>query len=366
MSAVVLSNARQSAGRTFLIAISLLGAGALGQLAATTWVFLARFQSSPPEVAAAAAAPAVAQVTPEAREFTDPFAEATAVPPLPGPPPAPPRPSPIDAQHLGHVQGAGDPTQSDRMTELIEQGKLLRDRGDTYAAVTKLREAAAIDPQNPGPLAELAMTYEKMGFKEKAEDCWKHVHDMGESAGVFFAAADAKLKASQAEALRRASGNPSDVAASAASGESVGISPASKLGFGDITRTDANDPAVTRKFVLHIPIKAKSHARINVRDLVVQVAFWDKVGGRSLERTTANVSYVWASPPADWSERDIETLEVTYSLPRAPQGEPLDERGYFGYIASIYYKNTLQDFRSEPQRLAQDSPPSATLSQETP
>jgi len=60
--------------------------------------------------------------------------------------------------------------------------------------------------QNPLPTAELAMTYEKMGFTEKAAECWKRIYDMGTAAGVYFAAAEGRLKASQQAAIKGRNG----------------------------------------------------------------------------------------------------------------------------------------------------------------
>jgi hypothetical protein len=85
----------------------------------------------------------------------------------------------------------------------------------------------------------------------------------------------------------------------------------------------------------------------------VRVLIYDIVEGRQLEITKANIVKKWEAMPPDWSERDTETLEVVYARPYPQQGDPIEDRKYYGYIASVYYKNALQDVRSDPPNLAQ-------------
>ena len=361
-AAAHIPTSRQLVGRTFIVAVSILGAVGLVQLLTVCWLFMARFRAAPIQHETTQAA------QPDAKLFADPFSDevavATLAPATPGttPPPAPPRPSPLTNQGQAPTDSAS--VQQDRILELVEQAKLLRERGDYYAAVTKLREANALDAENPALLAELAVTYEKMGFTEKAAECWRHIHDMGDAAGVYFSAAEAKLQISRAEALRDAKIAQPDsqqTAANSGNSENIGLGPDSRLGFGEITRTDANDPQVMRKFVLHVPVRAKPRARIDPKEVTVKVEFFDHIEGQPLQRTTAHVSSRWASPPANWVERETETLEVTYTMLKPPQGEPIEARRFYGYIASIYYNSIIQDFHSDPPRLAREAPPAHVL-----
>jgi hypothetical protein len=137
------------------------------------------------------------------------------------------------------------------------------------------------------------------------------------------------------------------------------MSPTSKLGLLEITRKDESDPAAIQKFTLSVPVKAKPRARIDVRDVTVQVLFYDVVNNKALDRTTAQVAYRWASPPVDWSDEDVETLEVGYTLPMLHATD--ETRKYYGYVVSVYYKNILQDVRSDPANLAQRAAPPKML-----
>ena len=121
-----------------------------------------------------------------------------------------PKPTPVSQQALIPVP---QPNGQDRFNELVEQAKTLREHGDTYAAVTKLREAQATDPNNPLATAELAMTYEKMGFNEKAAENWNRIYEMGEAAGIYYEAARGRRQATQAQVLRDAAATAAPPAA---------------------------------------------------------------------------------------------------------------------------------------------------------
>lgn len=357
---------RQTVGRTFIVAISLLGIGAALQLSVVVWRFTVQFHAGPPQRIAVQNLPgeggpsAVAPQTPGLSDLSDPFAESpAAATPSTGPrvPTRPTKPTPVPANALTLPQENVD---QERFNELIEQARTLRQRGDNYSAVTRLREAQAMNETSPIPPSELALTYEKMGFTDRAAEQWRAVYNMGEAAGIYWAAADGKLKLSQAQALKQAQKTLQPApAATTSPGEKVGLSPESKLGLMEVTRRDESDAASARKFTLIVPVKAKPKARIDVREVIVQVLFYDAVNNRALERTTAAVSYKWADPPADWSDGDLEQLEVSYNLPALHVAD--EERKYYGYVVSVYYKNALQDFRADPPALGQRAPPPKQL-----
>jgi len=125
-------------------------------------------------------------------------------------------------------------------------------------------------------------------------------------------------------------------------------------------RTDANS---IKGLLLHIPIKARRGAQIDARGVVIQVLFYDVVGGETVVPTRATVSTHWAAPPATWVTSDVEELDVKYQLPKPDaQDTPLEEnRKYFGYLVRLYYKGKLQAVTAEPERLTQQYPPAATL-----
>jgi tetratricopeptide (TPR) repeat protein len=352
---------RQTVGRTFIVAISILGIGALFQLAMICWAFIARYHATsniPAEIIEnldPADIPTLARLAP-AQPAPDFAAD-----PLADPPGATvtartngvlPKPTPIVAQPPKPM----DPTTADRFAELLEQGKMLRERGDTGAALTKFREAQALEARNPRALAEIAMTYEKMGLADRANEQWKRVYDLGEPAGVLYAAAEAKLKAAQANELSRVMSQGSAVQEEAASS---GIARGVQLGLAEVKLDEIRDPGASKKFVLHVPIKARYGTKIDASLLDIQVRFFDVVDSARVETTGANVSSRWGAPPPDWAEGETEELQVNYELPAEKRN-----RKYFGYLVRVYYKGELQSAAGTPESLVQKYPPPQTLQNE--
>lgn len=340
---------RQHVGRTFLVAISVLGVVAFAQVAAVLFVFITKFHASsaiqPPLPARVAKSEAT-----EVPKFVDPFAGAEPAPArvaaTPDPMASLPKPTPVPATK---------PTPESRLSDLVEQARALRERGDTSTALTHLREAQTISPDSALIISELATTFEKMGQTDKSLEQWRRIFDMGESAGIYYQAADAKLKAGEATAQPPAKRDP---------GEMSGIQPGSLLGLGSITLAEQSDPNAAKKFVLKIPLKARPNASIEVKDVVIQVFFYDMIDGTSIVQTNANVSSRWSTLPADWRDDDVEVLEVDYAqpLPNAKSGKPAENRAYFGYVVRIYYRGELQDWRADQDKLRAKFPPPLTLS----
>ncbi len=378
----------QPFGRTFIVAAAVLGLVALVQLSAVTVAFFSKRGpglpggfSSPGAVASGQdderphPAPAKIDVSnlpggesadPVLDVGNDPIAEArpAGAHPVPGPvepakgespvavpenpqpatsastvPLAPPRPTPVPLSAL-------TPKQNPRFVEIVEQGKLLRSSGDTAGALLRFREAALLEPGNPLPLAETAYTFEKMSLPDKAAEQWRQVLAMGESAGVYYSAAQAKLSAAINEMARTvAVKQPMAAASSIPDGKMLAVS---------TPRVEDQPNGISAKrFTLHVPIRAKAGQAISVRDMKVFVLFFEKLNGKDIVRTTANVSNSWENPPIDWAEGE-ETLDVTYDLPpNDGRGEP---REYHGYIIRLYYQGELQDTQAVPPNLNQRFP----------
>jgi len=351
---------RQTVGRTFSIAISTLGVGALLQLGVIVWAFVNR----PPDTVASFTKnqTTVARVStpgPIAPDFgTNPFSEPpqTLTTTTTPPPTGPTKPTPVPAK-------APVVEPNNRFEELVQQGKQLRERGDMNTAITKFREAAAMDPKNPIAIAELAATYEKLGSNDRAGEQWRKILEMGDTAGVYFSLADAKLKATQAATMREATRQMPEANVEAApTGPVEGIAPGATLGLLPVRVEDQPDATAATRFLLHIPVKCRPKTKMEVRDLVIHVLFYDIVDGQNVVQTSANVNSRWMTPPADWLEADTEELAVEYHLPK-PEAKAAkrENRKYFGYIVRVYYKQQLQAATAEPERLAQQYPPPPTL-----
>jgi hypothetical protein len=363
----------QSFGRTFIVAAAVLGVVAVAQLGAVTFALFTKKgviastgvpedekgKPPPPRIDVnnipgpetapeeslnttgdpiAEAKPLRAQpLPPETRESPVAVPEnpgVSASPPATGiggvPPLAPVRPTPVPRE-------AFMPKSNPRFTEIVEQGRMLRNSGDTAGALLKFREAALLEPNNALPIAETAFTYEKMSLPDKAAEQWRQILAMGDSAGVWFSAAQGKFSAAI-----------SDTARAVAAHQPAPIPEGKTLAISQPRNEDQNDGTSAKHFTLHVPIRARAGQNISVRDMKVFVLFYEKINGKDIVRTSANVSNHWENPPIDWTSGE-ETLEVTYDLPpNDGRGEP---REYYGYIIRLYYQSELQDTQAQPASL---------------
>jgi len=354
---------RQTVGRTFSVAISSLGVGAVLQLGIIGWAFATR-PVNPVSTYTAMNLPPVAHLSPPPSTIQVPQPDLTANP-FAEPPQTmtttagstvPPKPTPVP-------QKAPPAEPTNRFEELMLQGKQLRERGDMTTAITKFREAGTMDPKNPTPIAELAATFEKMGAADRAGEQWRRIYEMGDAAGVYFSLAETKLKVAQVLEIKGATAAmPAGPQAVDTSVAIEGIAAGATLGLLPIRTDEETDDSSAKRFTLHIPIKARPKTKMEVRDLVIHVLFYDIVEGQNVVQTSANVNSRWMSPPADWLEGETEELAVEYQLPK-PEAKAAkrENRKYFGYIVRIYYKQQLQTATAEPERLSQQYPPPPTL-----
>jgi len=372
---------KHSVGKTFLISLGVVGFIALLELGAVAWAFIARFQSSLPPASASVASeppdstlpsnpPAGPSSSTSSQKLVldDPLAATPEAQATPTPEPVLPKPTPLP------LARAEQPPSQNRAIELVDQARALRERGDTLTALTRLREAQAVAPDHPQIISEMAITYEKMGQAEKAAEQWQRIYKMGESAGIYFAAAEAKLKNAT---ITQQSPSPDPGAAGAALANSTpvtqdpaipkdtaGFQPGSTLAFAEMVREDANDPSALTRFTLKVPVKSRPGSKLDVHDVVIQVFFYDLLDNQSVVQTNANVNSHWTTPPTDWADDNMEILEIDYSLPRPDVRDttrPVENRKFYGYVARIYYKKQLQDMRADPVRLLQQFPPPVTL-----
>jgi len=261
---------------------------------------------------------------------------------------------------------AADGDRDTRVRELLSKGRQLREGGASPAAIEQFQQAATLDDHNPVPFVELAVTSENAGLPQEALTHWQRIYDLGSGAGLYFSLAEAKLKA--ANALKR----PGEAGKGAQDSPDLtapveGIASGCLLGLLPITREDQLDGKSSAHFLLHIPVKARPKARIDVHELIIHVLFYEFVDGKRIEETTANIKSHWLNPPADWVGSDTEQLEIEYQLPKAPTvADEIVDRKYYGYIIRVYYQELLQSSVAEPAGLARLHPPPPTVTGEPP
>ena len=269
----------------------------------------------------------------------------------------------------------------ERFLALIAEGKELRHNGDAVDALVKLREANALQPEDPEGMAELALTFERLKLIDRATEQWQRILEIGESAGSYYLAAENRIKAplshaaGEADVARLSPGRalltpapaPAPVfeetsAPPVPSAEKApvpvlipandavsGLNPEALLGVGVVEREDDLDQ-VGKKLTLRVQLKARTGAHINVSDVDISVLLYDEQTGGTVARTDADVSYRFADPPVNWANGSDETIEVAYDRTNTPPAK--GKRKFFGYIVRIYHKGELQDVRAEPGLLA--------------
>ncbi len=387
-------------GRTFLVAISLLGAFACVQIGVISWQLFQTAIELKPAVSASVSAPAVAK---PATPASAPIAKAgpaamnpTAAPaPTAASAPAPavsveegatpkleqtvaeeeqrllerlPKPTPLPVHR--------EATPESRVSDLVAMARALRDRGDTSTALTRLREAQTIAPRNVEVISEMATTYEKMGITDKAISQWRRIYELGEQAGIYYAAAEAKLRALQLPDVSAPPPVPAstplpETGALDALGTPATLQPpkeasssAPALTLGKVgTVDDTGNSLPLRKLKLRVPILARPGLRVDVHDVTIQVFFYDQLENQRIVETNADVRSEWSSAPVDWASADPELLDVEYaqSEPAPKKRTERERRNYFGYVVRVYYKGELNATYAEPIRLLKQFPPPLTL-----
>ena len=246
--------------------------------------------------------------------------------------------------------------------ETLEASRLAVDSQKVEVALQKLAEAEAQIPQQPFAMAELATQYERIGAREKALSLWTKIHQFGQQAGVYKTTAEAKM--AQLADTPREAGDALKSAHAATPQATGGAKPSSAMKFGKFAIQETSGSTAPKKhFKLSMPVINLHNGPIEAKDVAIEVQFYDQTRDKKVERTNASITWNWISNPTDWADKSPKTLQVEY---RQGAGRaPSEQRGYYGYVASVYYKDKLQDVRSEPTRLGQQYPPPPILPKES-
>lgn len=223
---------------------------------------------------------------------------------------------------------------------LVAEAIRLRRNGDMAGAVGKLNAALDSLPGHPRLVFEMASTYEAMGMTERAMESYRNVAAMGPRAGVLQSIAERRLK---------------DVTETVAGTGSGGADDTLFLAGNEEVR----EPSVDGETILlRFDIQARPGTVIEAEKVSLPVKFFDLVGGKQAEPSMAETPQVrWTTPPVDWKEPGIETVEVRYHLPSDLRDDGPGERKYLGYVVELRYRDKLLDVVSRPRRLVLESPP---------
>jgi hypothetical protein len=234
-------------------------------------------------------------------------------------------------------------------------------RGDI--ALKILAEVDAQVPRQPFAMAELATQYEKLGESEKALVLWRKIHEFGQQAGVYFATAEAKLAQLEKRKDNLNETNRIPATSEYQSASATGSKPTAMLRFGKFSIQESPNSANSKKHLaLSMPVIKANGAKVEAKDVSIEVQFYDQTQGKNIERTNANIEWKWVSNATDWSDNSAKTLQVEYR--QGSNRRAGEQRAYYGYVASVYYQEKLQDVRADPPRLGQQYPPPRILPKE--
>ena len=289
-------------GRTFFVASFVLGACAFVQLMMLGWFLL--HGSRPPTQTtlpiihfAETIQPGVPAIEPPLQPVPYQAMPALAVAPKAG-----------DADPVYPLIARPTPAATTRASsegsDLLEQARQLRQRGDTNAALGKLREAQVAEPDNPQIVAEMAITYDAMQLPDKAAEQWQRLYGMGESIGALYYLADSKLHG----APTSASGTFEDASPNRTASQANAM-----LKITDIRLEELEDPAAERKLALKIVVKNRPSVVIDPTKVKIEAYFYDLVDGRNIVQTDAQTAFAWLTPaPINWANDKSEILEAVY------------------------------------------------------
>src|SRR5438105_15181153 len=267
--------------------------------------------------------------------------------------------------------------------QLLQEGKELRERGDTTNALARFQEALDSEPDNTGVLQEMAQTYESMQLFDRANDVWRRIKQISPSDSATYELADRRLKVGIAASAptEPASANPeTNIAPRKDIG---GNADGPIMGILDVKTTVTPDADAETNLALEIGIKKEPGAVVDHHKVKILVFLYDIVNDKDIKLTDADVTNEWVTSKHDWSDTNPEVLLVRYV--RAKTGGALSEsslseaaakvrpgqksrgskgaadtgqRKYLGYIVRVYYDDELQAVQAEPSRLLQQFPPS--------
>jgi hypothetical protein len=91
-------------------------------------------------------------------------------------------------------------------------------------------------------------------------------------------------------------------------------------------------------------------SKVEKDDIEIHVSFFDVTPANEMRPTDAQVTYQWLTPVRDWNDPAPKYLAATYLKPRKSRRSS-EKLRYGGFIVQVYAGGTLQDERSEPERL---------------
>lgn len=239
--------------------------------------------------------------------------------------------------------------------------------GDFEMALKLIDEVGVLMPGDPSVLLRKAQILERMDQYGQAVVALEAALNVPGLPPEIRASAEKKLS-ELAERLGAGGAVSGSSAASTAQMEvaeagqedirdAVGLQPGSTLGIIDARLLDAE----TGLKSLRVAVKSRPGETINIPDVQIFIYFYEETETGDVVVTDSQVKTQWLSPPIDWAADEPELLKGEYPLPESglpgsAAANGITGRKYHGFVVAVYYKNELQDFRSDPARLVKDFP----------
>jgi len=202
--------------------------------------------------------------------------------------------------------------------------------GDMMAAVTYLDQAKVEDPGEAAVVDMEAQIAEGMGAYDKATNLYMTVFQMGVEAGPYYQRAAVKIEKGVGDRLEDGA--------------------FMLLGTVNILRDKSG-----RRSKVVVPIRAREGEFIVGNQVEISVQFYDLVNGDKIEpaANNADIASVFQNKNVSWTERNEETLEVSYAIPEVDDRmeEIFGKRKYYGQVIELYYKGKIQDVIAHPRSL---------------
>jgi hypothetical protein len=324
---------------TFKVAIGLLVIFFLLQVLAVAWHFLPKLLENAKKSAEKDTIVVVAPVATPAQ-----------APVLEKPIPATPTPTPSEIEE----------EKSQQITKLVAESDKAYRIGDYDLAISSIKDADKLLPNDPGILLRTGRIYEKSGNISEAASVYQKVLSIPSLPRDIRAQTERKISL-----LNLPTPTPTPTTLAGESGSDMrdesGLQPGAILGIVDTRLSDGPNGSKT----LRISIKSRPDRKIDPRQMTVHVFFYEKDKLGEITPTESPVTTEWLSPPINWADNEPELLNAIYNPPN-PNARSKEIPSFAGYIVGIYYNNEIQDTRADPGSLAQQNPLPLYLKTQTP
>ena len=224
--------------------------------------------------------------------------------------------------------------EENKLLEIIETGKALRDKGKTLESLKTFREATFLFPKKSILIWELHLTYELMSLHEKSRGELDKIISMGKAeGGEYWEMSKLKMLEDGVDEKEKSR---------------------QKFLFGKVIESIPRNQKNEQTVFIKMEIKSTLDGAIDVKDVTLIVDFYDIVNGSDIQPTSSEQpSPNWKTNPVDWKSANSEIVEWKYYLPDFSMTEQTSHGGkeYYGFVARLYYKDLLTDIYANPRIL---------------